>query len=133
MLKHQGAPRQASPPSLPVDPGKAYPHPGILVFLQAQATGDVRCQVDSCGVEDFPAELVLALVEVLVVGNLRLWLATRNAFVHRAVNIPHPVIIVGVPGPSLLPPPPHRAPAADAPDANPRLAAEFEVAMRQSN
>src|SRR5215210_9393129 len=136
MLKHQGAPRQANGASgkrycliLPVDPGEADVHPGILVPLQVHAAGDGRRHIDPCGVENLPAELVLAPVEVVVVGLLRLRVAASCAFELRAVLPPRPVVVVDVPGPGLLDPRLLRGSTAAAPDMDPRLAAELELAV----
>src|SRR5215210_3279364 len=115
---------------LAVDPGIAYVHPGILVFLQAHAAGDGRRHVDPGRVEDLPAELVLAVVEVPVVGGLRLRLATRKALELLAMLPPCPVVIVDVPGSGLLDPRPHPGPATCPPDANARPVAELEPAVR---
>src|SRR5215217_3755897 len=109
MLKHQGAPRQAS---------RAFRRK-VRVFPTGGPRESVPTPMHS-GISSGPC-------------YVRLWLTARNAFVHRSVLVPHPVIIVGVPRPYLLDPRPHAGPAANAPDANPRLAAELEIAMRQGN
>src|SRR5829696_1277544 len=162
MLKHRGAPRQAASdgqrvstlcPSrhqrsvvnflywltaspfanLPVDPREAYVHPGILILLQVHAAGDGWRHVDPCGVENLPAELVLAPVEVVIVGLLHLRIAASRAFEPRAVLPPRPVVVVDVPGPGLLDPRLLRGPTAAAPDMDPRLAAELELLVRQGD
>jgi hypothetical protein len=57
-------------------------HPGVLVLVEFQPAGDPQPQVHTGGVQNFPAELVLAVIVVVEVGRLGLGEATRQIVSH---------------------------------------------------
>src|SRR5918992_3808736 len=106
MLKHAPAQRQGK--SLyfsaisPSHPGIAHVHPGVLVLVESHPAGDPRRQVYAGGVQNLPAELVLAVVVVVEVRSLGLGLAAIEVPPHVPVPAGLPVIVPDVPRPDLL-------------------------------
>src|SRR5215207_1022533 len=104
MLKHRPARRQGRKLGLrlPAHPRVAHPHPGVLVLFEPEPSGGPRRQVHAGGVEDLPAELVLAVVVVIEVGSLGLGFAALEVVPHISFPARLPVVVPYIPGPDLL-------------------------------
>src|SRR5215210_2317720 len=104
MLKHSPARRQGRKPGLclPAHPGVAHLDPGVLVPPEPEPLGGARRQVHAGGVEDLPAELVLAVVVVVEVGSLGLGFAALEVIPHIPFPARLPVVVPYIPGPDLL-------------------------------
>src|SRR5215204_2861723 len=104
MLKHRPARRQGRKLGLrlPAHPRVAHPHPGVLVLFEPEPPGGPRRQVHAGGVEDLPAELVLAVVVVVEVGSLGFGLAAPEIVPPVPFLARLPVVVPYVPGPDLL-------------------------------
>src|SRR5688572_22681804 len=105
--------------------------------LDTQLLGRGECEVNSGGVADCPAELVLTLVVVGEVGRLRLGHAAREVsplMPYFTSCAPLPVVVERIPGPYLLDRDPVPTSGVDRVDGNlARPIPKLEPAVRQSD
>lgn len=109
MLKHGAAWRQGKSICFGVTSASStspdnytYVHPGVSVLAESQPAGNPQPQVHAGGVQNFPAELVLAVVVVVEVGRFSIGGTTRQIVSPVSVFVGLPVFVLDVPWPDPL-------------------------------